>query len=222
METRKKKTENIKAIQKNRKTTETSKQKLSSSAISKPHFTRTRLPPEQPFSAPETHNHKRKPLQNLHHPPPKPRPSSPNPKMAFEVEPASPSDAPQMARVFLAAFSDDFNKTMLPRTEDVRAWVTGHLVGGSGAKNHEVFLKINDAEGKIVAFAKWALPNAGPDPDPIPDSKEVSWPVSSDAELCDRFFGTMERYHHELMGERRHYCMLSLLLSYLSLLFISF
>ncbi|OQD70359.1 hypothetical protein PENDEC_c024G05370 [Penicillium decumbens] len=125
--------------------------------------------------------------------------------MAFEVEPASPSDAPQMARVFLAAFSDDFNKTMLPRTEDVRAWVTGHLVGGSGAKNHEVFLKINDAEGKIVAFAKWALPNAGPDPDPIPDSEEVSWPVSSDAELCDRFFGTMERYHHELMGERRHY-----------------
>jgi hypothetical protein len=125
--------------------------------------------------------------------------------MAFEVEPATPSDAPQMTNVFLAAFSDPFNRTMFPPTEDVRAWATEHLVGGGGAQDHEVFLKVSDEEGKVAAFAKWIRPNTGADPGL--QEAEGSWPLSSDAELCERFFGTMNIHHHELMGERRHYCM---------------
>jgi hypothetical protein len=125
--------------------------------------------------------------------------------MAFEVEPAAPSDAPQMTDVFLAAFSDPFSRTMFPPTEDARAWATEHLVGGGGAQDHEVFLKISDEEGKVAAFTKWIRPNTGADPDL--QEAEGSWPVSSDAELCGKFYGTMKIHHHELMGERKHYCM---------------
>lgn len=96
---------------------------------------------------------------------------------------------------------------MFPPTEDVRAWATEHLVGGGGAQPHEVFLKVADEEGKVAAFAKWIRPGSA-DPDRR-EEEEVSWPVGSDGELCAKFFGTMEKHHHQHMGNRRHYCMFS-------------
>ena len=164
-------------------------------------------PPE--VSAPAHTSAAQSHFTNLHHPPiaqPSARLTT-KPKMAFEVEPASPSDAPQMARVFQAAFSNAFNRRMFPPTEDVRAWATEHLVGGGGAQPREVFLKASDEEGKVAAFAKWIRPGSA-DPDRRED-EEVSWPVSSDAELCAKFFGTMEEHHHRHMGDGRHYCMFS-------------
>ncbi|KAJ5218078.1 uncharacterized protein N7498_000177 [Penicillium cinerascens] len=101
--------------------------------------------------------------------------------MTLEVEPASPSDAPQMVRVFQAAFSNAFNRTMFPPTEDVRVWAMEHLVGGNGAQPREVFLKVRDEEGKVAAFAKWIRPRSA-DPDGR-EEEEVSWPASSDVEL---------------------------------------
>ncbi|KAJ5675171.1 uncharacterized protein N7477_005105 [Penicillium maclennaniae] len=124
--------------------------------------------------------------------------------MAFEVEPAHTSDAPQIARVFHAAFSDAFSRQMLPPTEDVKAWVIENVAGGAGAQPHEAFLKIRDDEGKVAAFAKWVLPRDAEEDQHKPDA-EGSWPVGADQELCAMFFGTMSEHHRELMGTRRHY-----------------
>ncbi|KAJ5118057.1 uncharacterized protein N7443_003261 [Penicillium atrosanguineum] len=125
--------------------------------------------------------------------------------MAFEVEPAHTSDAPQMARVFQAAFSDAFNRKMLPPTEDVNVWAIENVAGGGGAQPHEVFLKICDDEGRVAAFAKWVQPVDTDDGRHENDDNQGSWPVSADKELCEVFFGTMSEHHRELMGTRRHY-----------------
>lgn len=68
-------------------------------------------------------------------------------------------------------------------------------------------MKVRDEEGKVVACAKWIRPGSA-DPDRR-GQEEVSWPVNSDTELCEKFFGTMEERHHQHMGDRRHYCMFS-------------
>lgn len=128
--------------------------------------------------------------------------------MAFEIHEATSSDAPGLADVFFSAFSDPFNRTMFPPTPDVREWITTHLVNGNDkASEHEVFLKLTDESGAPVAFAKWVRPyHAVADRDRR--SKEVpAWPVNSDKELCDAFFGAMAEHHHRIMGDRPHYCM---------------
>lgn len=97
---------------------------------------------------------------------------------------------------------------MLPPTEDVNVWVIKNAVGGAGAQPHEVFLKICDDEGRVAAFAKWVQPVDAHDDRHETDDDEGPWPVSADKELCEVFFGTMSEHHRELMGTRRHYCML--------------
>lgn len=124
--------------------------------------------------------------------------------MPFEIHPATPADAPALAEVFLAAFSDDFNRTMFPPTPDVRAWAAENLFTSRSPK--EVILKITDSDdpGTAAAFARWIRPGqAHADPDP----GQTEWPASSDSALCDHFFGTMGKHHEELMGDRSHYCM---------------
>lgn len=129
--------------------------------------------------------------------------------MSFTVTQATQHDAPKLAEVFFAAFSDDFNRTMFPPEPDVRTWITEHLVGGKDAQKYEVFLKVTDPSNPdaVVAFAKWIRPLDTADRDRQEESGGPVWPVSSDTELCDRFFGTMDEHHHQLMGDRPHYCM---------------
>lgn len=126
------------------------------------------------------------------------------PDMAFEICPASQTDAPALTEAFLAAFSDDFNQTMFPPTADVRAWVAENLF--TSTNQQETILKIADPENPsiVAAFAKWIRPGEA---HADRESGGIEWPASSDAALCSSFFGTMERHHGELMGERPHYCM---------------
>lgn len=99
---------------------------------------------------------------------------------------------------------------MFPLHPDVHVWATDHLVGGKRAHKHETFLKVTDPTDPdiVVAFAKWTRPAAAADQDrDRQESGGPGWPVSSDAELRERFFGRMEEDHHLLMGERPHLCM---------------
>lgn len=123
----------------------------------------------------------------------------------YEIHEATPSDAPSLATVFHSAFSDTFNKTMFPPTPEVHNWVaTNFLNGNALGSEHEVILKISD--GNIpIAFAKWVRPFHA-DSDRDLSVKEVQWPLSSDKELCERFFGTMSEHHERIMGVRPHYC----------------
>ena len=131
--------------------------------------------------------------------------------MSAAISVATPTDAPKLAEVFFAAFSDDFNRTMFPLTPEVRTWAATQLLGGHGAQKHETFLKIEDPSdpGVVMGFAKWVrvagrAPSAAADHD---GSTGTAWPEGSDKKLCERFFGEMERRHRVAIGNRPHYCM---------------
>ncbi|KAJ5114406.1 hypothetical protein NUU61_000165 [Penicillium alfredii] len=134
--------------------------------------------------------------------------------MALEIEPANPSDASQFTEVFLAAFSDDFNRTMFPATPDVREWLTKDfsesIARSLAESSHEVYLKVTDpSHGKLVAFAKWKRPVPAANLDRHDDSHtaggEAAWPKSSDTALCGRFFSEMDAQHQSWMGGRLHF-----------------
>ncbi|KAJ5183801.1 hypothetical protein N7492_001417 [Penicillium capsulatum] len=123
--------------------------------------------------------------------------------MSFEIGPASKADAPALTEVFLAAFDDDFNRTMFPPTPDVRAFASENLL--TSDNENEIILKAtaSDDPSTMVAFAKWIRPGkAHTDAD---HPQGAVWPASSDSALCDLFFGTMSQHHKELMDGRPHY-----------------
>ncbi|KAJ5290920.1 hypothetical protein N7478_000171 [Penicillium angulare] len=126
--------------------------------------------------------------------------------MAFEIHEATSCDAKDLAEVFFSAFSDPFCRAILPPTPEVRDWVAVHLANGNNkASEHEVFLKLSDESGAVVAFAKWVRPyHAVADRDRR--NEEVhAWPVGGDKALCERFFGSMAEQHRRIMGEKPHY-----------------
>ncbi|KAJ5455595.1 uncharacterized protein N7458_003859 [Penicillium daleae] len=128
--------------------------------------------------------------------------------MASDVQLAQPVDAPKLAEVFFAAFSDRFNRTMFPDKPDVRIWIEKNLLCGEGIPEDQVMLKVTDPSNPdmVVAFAKWVRPSSvsHADHDRRAEGPAV-WPESSNGELCDRFFGTMGGHHKEIMKERPHY-----------------
>ncbi len=75
-----------------------------------------------------------------------------------------------------------------------------------GPKTH--FVKVTDqANGEIVALARWVLPRD--DNGPQPGSEEERWPELTDEvdrSLADPLFETMGRIRVEIIGERKHYC----------------
>lgn len=136
--------------------------------------------------------------------------------MSLEITQASKEDAPALSEVFFAAFSDDFNRRMFPPAPDTRAWMIENAFGGKGpAKNSEIFLKITDPSqpDTPVAVAKWIRPLSAAERGEYEAEARPAWPVSSDPEICDWFFGMMDEQHHRLMGDRPHYCMFLIVLS---------
>lgn len=143
--------------------------------------------------------------------------------MTTDILPATAADGPALRKVLLSAFSDDFNRTLFPATDDVRQWWDSKLIKDiENAKPHEVYLKVVDNRtGGIVAMAKWDMPPSttrSEEEDTLPTTDEQQhedeeegtvWPPSCDRELCDRFFGTMAKQRTKFMGERAHCCMSS-------------
>ncbi|KAJ5641379.1 hypothetical protein N7490_005379 [Penicillium lividum] len=125
----------------------------------------------------------------------------------LELHEATPSDAQDLTEVFQAAFSDPFNRTMFPPTPEVGAWISDNLLNGNArASEHELIMKVIGDDGKPIAFAKWVRPyHAAADRDLHESESDMRWPVGSDKDLCDLFFGTMADHHQKLMGERAHY-----------------
>ena len=137
--------------------------------------------------------------------------------MPLQIHPASPLDAPALTAVLLAAFNDDFNHALFPRTVDVREWWTAKFAYEMSQPG-QVLLKVVDAssascasdDGEIVGFALWKLPSTTTDLSACINKEdkeeEESWPASSDASLCSHFFGQMAKKRKMYMGSRPHYC----------------
>lgn len=129
--------------------------------------------------------------------------------MASDVQFAQPADAPKLAEVFFAAFSDQFNRTMFPDNPDVRVWMEKNMLCGEGISEDQIMLKVTDPSNPdvVAAFAKWIRPSSGSSADHDRHEDPAVWPESSDGELCDLFFGTMDKHHKDAMEEKPHYCM---------------
>ncbi|KAJ5404299.1 hypothetical protein N7509_004170 [Penicillium cosmopolitanum] len=137
--------------------------------------------------------------------------------MAFEVQTASPGDSASLTETFFSTFSDDFNRTMFPANPEVSAFLQNTILEVNTEHQHEILLKVTDPSNAevVAAFAKWILPivsadlaagaDANADQDRHEHSAATKWPASSDAKLCDMFFGTMEKHHEEIMDGRPHY-----------------
>lgn len=129
--------------------------------------------------------------------------------MASDVQFAQPADAPRLAEVFFAAFSDRFNRTMFPDNPEVRVWMEKNMLCSEGVSENQIVLKVTDPSNPdvVAAFAKWIRPSSGSSADHDRHEAPAVWPESSDGELCDRFFGTMDGHHKDVMKGRPHYCM---------------
>ncbi|KAL4878085.1 hypothetical protein BJY04DRAFT_196700 [Aspergillus karnatakaensis] len=136
--------------------------------------------------------------------------------MANEIQPAAPNDGAQLAAIFLESFSDEFNQRMFPPTADVRPfWMQQFNETIEKIKSTEPtaskikLLKIEqlDSEPKpvIAAFAKWKLYETTKSREERQKEAETTWPASSDAALCDRFFGTLDKERRSATADQPHY-----------------
>jgi hypothetical protein len=131
--------------------------------------------------------------------------------MSFEIQPAASSDGVELADVFLQSFSDDFNQRLWPRTADVRSfWVEKFQASFEESRATSILVKVEalNSESKpvIAAFAKWKLYNSHGHREEQEKDDTTIWPESCDSDLCDRFFGRLERERVNAMGNKPHYC----------------
>ncbi|CEL11001.1 hypothetical protein ASPCAL14108 [Aspergillus calidoustus] len=130
--------------------------------------------------------------------------------MGFEIKPAAPGDGAELADVFLESFSDEFNQKLWPRTPDVRSFWAEKFnasIEQRGATSFIVKIEALNSESQpvIAAFAKWKLYSGDARPEEQETKDMTAWPESCDADLCDRFFGRLEKERVNAMGNRPHY-----------------
>lgn len=132
--------------------------------------------------------------------------------MKLEIQDANPADAPELTQLFYASFGGEFNRTMFPKVPDVISWWEDKFADDArktmAKEGYEVLLKVvdGDDDGAIAAFAKWKQPVLPGDRD-RQENERVVWAPSSDKNLCEHFFSTMNETHENCMGQRPHYCM---------------
>ncbi|KAL2835974.1 hypothetical protein BJY01DRAFT_63060 [Aspergillus pseudoustus] len=137
--------------------------------------------------------------------------------MSVEIQPTVPNDGAQLADIFLESFADEFNQRLFPPTADVRSFWTKQfnktieeIKAGRPTSTKISLVKIKqlNSESKpvIAAFAKWKLynmTNFREEPEEAGD--KAIWPASSDAPLCDRFFGTLDKERQIATDGQTHY-----------------
>ncbi|KAL2855624.1 acyl-CoA N-acyltransferase [Aspergillus pseudodeflectus] len=130
--------------------------------------------------------------------------------MGFEIKPAAPGDGAELADVFLESFSDEFNQRLWPRTSDVRSfWAEKFNASIEQAAATSFIVKIEalncESQPVIAALAKWKIYSGDACRDEQETKDATGWPEICDTDLCDRFFGTLEKERVNAMGNRPHY-----------------
>ncbi|KAL3456706.1 hypothetical protein BJX64DRAFT_270151 [Aspergillus heterothallicus] len=135
--------------------------------------------------------------------------------MDFKIAPASPADAARITEIYFSAFANELSNRIMPRTDDVREFQIARFQSlaeeaSSGSSKNTHFLKIVGTESDessapvIAGFAIWRFFD-GDESDSSQQKRPVQWPPSSDAELCNSFFGHVAEERKRAIGEQPHY-----------------
>ncbi|EIN03976.1 acyl-CoA N-acyltransferase [Punctularia strigosozonata HHB-11173 SS5] len=127
--------------------------------------------------------------------------------MSFILSPAEPADVPELTSIYLASFVDPFSLTLFPRTPGVRAWWEQDLAQGFADPNVRMLKVVDDASGRIAAFAKWVLPPPQGEEENEEEKGEAlpEWPEDADGQLCQSFFAGLLEAKKRLMGPRPYF-----------------
>lgn len=141
--------------------------------------------------------------------------------MPFELQPATPADAPEMTDVFFKAFSNPLIRAAFPDTDDMRKWfiqmLTKSIKQMEAGESDELFFKVveiddqeRNQQPRIAAFSQWKLPaQTASESSQKTDKKEESesvWPEFCNQELCRRLFGILAARREKFMGDRPYLC----------------
>lgn len=131
----------------------------------------------------------------------------------LEIDFANPADAREISDVWYECFPDPFIRKMFPQIPSVQQWWDDanifDMINRPAAKYLKVTdLAANDGKGKIVGYAKWFVPVEGQRPEL--ENRFPPWAEGSGKDLCSRFFGHLVLERRKLLGDRQHYCELSL------------
>ncbi|KAJ0414823.1 hypothetical protein BJY00DRAFT_294498 [Aspergillus carlsbadensis] len=134
--------------------------------------------------------------------------------MSFKIELAVPSDVARITEVYFSAFKNELSNRIMPRTDDVREFQVARFqklaeTTPTDSKTH--FLKIvgsqseSDQAPVIAGFAIWRFFDGDSNSDEKDAKSTVQWPASSDAELCNSFFGHVAQERKNAIGDQPHY-----------------
>ncbi|KAF7596798.1 hypothetical protein BBP40_012397 [Aspergillus hancockii] len=123
------------------------------------------------------------------------------PQSTLIIEDVVPEDIPKLSDVWFGAFNSPSNQELFPDTPGVHTWWDEANREDLLHKPYQKYLKVIDSTHpeNIVAYGKWDL-----EPDECV-KRYPPWHTESNAKLCNRFFGGIEKQRKRLMGKRKHY-----------------
>ncbi|KAL4944945.1 hypothetical protein BDV06DRAFT_62764 [Aspergillus oleicola] len=132
--------------------------------------------------------------------------------MEFYLQPALPTDAPALTKIYFSAFTNDLSTRIMPNVPDVATFQTTKFEKAAEeaqAGQNTDFIKVvgsaPDHEDVIAGFALWKFFEDDSEPKQDGDGKKTEWPASSDAQLCESFFSGCDRERRRAVGDQPHY-----------------
>jgi len=124
--------------------------------------------------------------------------------MALELRPAKLSDLPSIIEVYFAAFRDDaVHQICFPKKPSIHKFWTDFITDEMTNDPHSHWIVVIDTSAPnspIIAFAKWSAPQ---------ENKRHSlpnpWPIDTDPDFANMFFGQLEDQKMQVMGDRPHW-----------------
>lgn len=129
----------------------------------------------------------------------------------LRLEPLTLEDNASLTDLWFAAFTDPALAKVFPNTPGVRQWLENANRHDLINKPFQKYIKIVDTETtdeqgrpRIAAYAKWDLST--------PEERGrryPPWHEEMPGEMCEAFFQKEEANRKRVMGDRKHFCMVS-------------
>ncbi|OOQ83688.1 hypothetical protein PEBR_36034 [Penicillium brasilianum] len=125
----------------------------------------------------------------------------------LKLEPATLEDAPAIAELWFAAFTDPDMRHLFPDTPGFRQWWIKANHDDMINKPFQKYLKVVDTEAtdeqgrpRMVAYAKWDLSTLSDRGRRYPP-----WHEDQPADECEAFFSGIDQNRIRIMGDLKHY-----------------